>query len=114
METTKNTNTTSSYRILIVEDDLRQINWAKECLKEHKLTFVESEYDFYHLISREGKERDDFFCFDEFDFVVTDMNLPIKKGESTSPEIGKAIFEVLLRYTFRFGKIKGVRTVVKP
>jgi len=101
-------------RILIIEDDSRQIAWAKECLKEHELTFAESEQEFKRLIFKKGwDESNNEVTRIElpFDFVITDLELPIEKGRLTSVHIGKGIFELLVHFTKlregRTGMIRG-------
>lgn len=97
------------YKILIIEDDPRQIAWAKECLKEHELTFAESEEEFYKILYNPFVGMDGLVDTREktFDFAITDLFLPIKKGESTSLEIGRGIFEGLASYQVKYNKMKG-------
>lgn len=89
------------YRILLIEDNKHQIAWAKECLKDHKLTIAESEQEFYEIVFQKRRNcvMEDLVMALPFDFAITDMELPIEKGHLTSPHIGKGIFEFLVEDT---------------
>lgn len=96
------------YRILLIEDNKHQIAWAKECLKDYELTIVESEQEFHEIIFQKrkvfGYEEELLVMVFPFDFAITDMELPIEKGHSTSPHIGKGIFELLVQKTLEENK----------
>ena len=97
------------YKILIIEDDPCQIAWAKQCLNEHELTFAESEDEFYEILYNPYITKDGLVGTREktFDFAITDLFLPIKKGESTSPIIGKGIFESCVGIQMKYSEMKG-------
>jgi len=71
------------YKILIIEDDPRQITWAKECLKNHELIFLNS-FEEYQQFDKKKKE--------EMHIVITDLFLPRKTGEENTEALGHLIF----------------------
>lgn len=72
-------------RILIVEDDVRQITWAKESLKEHVLAFCENKEEF-------EKEN-----INNYDVVMTDLFLPEHANNIPDCKVGLSIFSQLVQ-----------------
>lgn len=74
-------------KILLVEDDARQIEWAKKCFKKHRLTICESEKAFL------ANDPTSFDC------VITDLFLPKSKGEQPDYQVGLNIYKQLVELT---------------
>lgn len=72
-------------KILIVEDDIRQITWAKKCLREHALTFCENKEEFEKEI------------ITNYDIVMTDLFLPEHVNDTPDYKIGLNIFNQLVK-----------------
>lgn len=71
-------------KILVIEDDPRQITWAKESLKDNELT-----------IAQTGKEAESY-DFKMFDIILTDLFLPDVINGKTSYKIGLKFFHEIV------------------
>ena len=71
-------------KILVIEDSPYQIEWAKQCFKSHDLLIATSKEEFLqHDLTT-------------FDFIVSDIFLPHRKGEEPVPEVGMMITETII------------------
>lgn len=91
-------------KILLIEDDERQINYAQQVLAGHELT-----------VMRSWKELDDpSDLFRQFDFIITDLMLPKEQadGSKSIPDwkVGLGIYTRAL-CSLRRGEVKGVALV---
>ena len=92
-------------KILVVEDDLDQIEYAKGSLGDHDLTIFQTAKEFF----------DDREIFDIYDIILTDLFLPEKNGSESRSECGFRIIRRLVSTYFQNGHkhphLKGVGLV---
>ena len=91
-------------KILLIEDDERQINYAQQVLAGHELTVMRSWKQL-------GDPSD---LFRQFDFIITDLMLPLERedGSKSTPDwkVGLGIYTKALA-SLDLGEIKGVALV---
>ena len=86
-------------RIMVIEDDPIQINWAKEQLKEYNLTIATTTQESKSL---RGQAH--------FDLIITDLQLPLCSGEEPRYSVGIDHFTSIFA-ALRAGEIKGLSVV---
>lgn len=86
-------------KILVVEDSSLQINWAKNCFEDHELVIAESQEEYLNIDLK------------VFDLIITDLFLPVKKGERPVPEVGIMIAEQITDLSLK-GEIKAKWSIV--
>ncbi len=69
--------------ILLIEDDERQIRWAKESCSEHNLTIFTTRFEWAN--SKIYSELEDNSQTKDSTLFLTDLYLPYKKGDIPSP-----------------------------
>lgn len=94
-------------RILLVEDDLRQIGLAQQVLTGHDLLACQCFEDTKAYFDPYGQQHE---LVQPFDLLVTDLLLPFKPGADPDHKIGLRIFETGLALLAR-DKIKGLALV---
>ncbi len=86
-------------KILVIEDSSLQINWAKNCFKKHELVIAESQEEYLKLDLK------------IFDLIISDLFLPVKKGEQPTPEVGMMIAQQITDLSLK-GDIKAKWSIV--
>ena len=86
-------------KILIVEDNQEQREWATLSLRGNNVVIAKTLLEFYSIIDK----------IDDFDFVITDLYLPANNNHNTKPKYinGLIIYDKLIT-ALTNGDVRGV------
>lgn len=91
--------------ILLVEDDERQIKWARDCCSNYNLMVFTTTAEFYDSEIYDGLEHKSKAMGDTL--LLTDLRLPYKAEETPCPKEGLYLFTNALKWLAR-EQLKGV------
>jgi response regulator RpfG family c-di-GMP phosphodiesterase len=69
-------------KVLVVEDNVVQINWAKKVLKDTNLKIAETQEEASNLLEN-----------NKFEYVLTDLEIPRVSGDKPEAHHGQRVFE---------------------